>query len=141
MAAIASIFDISIVNASGDEVSLSTYSGKKAILVVNVASEWGLTKQNYKVWHEIHPQQNKEYSPPPPPKKKQELAELYEKYSDKGLEILAMPCNQFGAQEPGTAQEVEAFARSKGANFPVMEKLDVNGPNTHPLYTFLKSSV
>jgi glutathione peroxidase-family protein len=78
---------------------------------------------------------------PPPPKKKQELAELYEKYSDKGLEILAMPCNQFGAQEPGTAQEVEAFARSKGANFPVMDKLDVNGPNTHPLYTFLKSSV
>lgn len=68
-----------------------------------------------------------------------ELAELYEKYCEKGLEILAMPCNQFGKQEPGTALEVEAFARERGANFPVFEKLEVNGPDTHPLYVFLKS--
>lgn len=51
-----------------------------------------------------------------------------------------MPCNQFKGQEPGTALEVEAFAQSKGAKFPIFDKLDVNGPNTHPLYTLLKES-
>jgi len=49
-----------------------------------------------------------------------------------------MPCNQFGGQEPGTALEVESFARARGCNFPVFEKLEVNGPGTHPLYAFLK---
>lgn len=65
---------------------------------------------------------------------------LYDRYSDQGLEILAMPCNQFGGQEPGTAVEVAAFAKAKGAKFPVFGKLDVNGPNTHPLYKFLKEN-
>jgi glutathione peroxidase len=95
-----------------------------------------------------------------------ELAQLYEKYSGKGLEILAMPCeslfkimitatrfssfnfvifemntgNQFGGQEPGTNAEIVKFARSKGAKFPVFAKIDVNGENTHPLYVYLKAN-
>lgn len=69
-----------------------------------------------------------------------ELVELYDRYSVKGLEILAMPCNQFGGQEPGTAKEVEAFARAKGAKFPVFGKVEVNGPGADPLYKFLKDT-
>ena len=70
----------------------------------------------------------------------EELAKLYEKYSSKGLEVLAFPCNQFGAQEPGTNKEVQAFARAKGAKFPVFSKIDVNGPTTDPLFAFLKDT-
>lgn len=68
----------------------------------------------------------------------QELAALYDKYSSKGLEILAFPCNQFGGQEPGSNSEIQAFAKGKGAKFPVFGKIDVNGPEQDPLYEFLK---
>ena len=91
-----SVYDFTVEDAKGDQYPLSQLREKKALLFVNVASEWGLTARNYK-----------------------ELAELYEKYSGQGLEILAFPCNQFGGQEPGTALEVEAFVRSRGGNFPV----------------------
>merc|ERR1711924_451469 len=77
----------------------------------------GLTAQNYK-----------------------ELNTLYDKYSGEGLEILAFPCNQFGAQEPGTNAEVLQFAQRKGAKFPVMAKVDVNGAGAHPLFTWLKDN-
>ena len=84
-------------------------------LVVNVASACGFTPQ---------------YAG---------LAELYDKYSRKGFEILGTPCNQFGAQEPGTEQEIKAFASKRGARFPLTAKLDVNGGAQSPLYSFLKS--
>merc|ERR1712118_631011 len=69
-----------------------------------------------------------------------ELNTLYDKYSGEGLEILAFPCNQFGAQEPGTNAEVLQFAQRKGAKFPVMAKVDVNGAGAHPLFTWLKDN-
>mmetsp|Transcript_23716 Transcript_23716/g.69429 ORF Transcript_23716/g.69429 Transcript_23716/m.69429 type:complete len:113 (-) Transcript_23716:222-560(-) len=68
------------------------------------------------------------------------MVELYDKHSSSGLEILAVPCNQFGGQEPGTNANVEKFARAKGAKFPVMGKIEVNGAGTHPLYEYLKSA-
>jgi glutathione peroxidase len=68
-----------------------------------------------------------------------ELQTLYEKYNSRGLEILAFPCNQFGKQEPGSNAEVQEFARNRGATFPVLGKLEVNGPGEDPLYSYLKS--
>lgn len=96
---------------------ISTYRGKKALLFVNVASECGLTNQNYK-----------------------ELSALYKKYSAKGLEILAFPCNQFGGQEPGGSKQVQKFAKSKGASFPIFDKVDVNGKSASAVFTFLKNA-
>ena len=66
--------------------------------------------------------------------------ELYNKYSHEGFEILSFPCNQFGGQEPGTDAEVLKFAERKGAKFSVMAKVDVNGSNAHPLFTWLKGN-
>ena len=98
-----------------NEVDLSVYDGK-VILVVNVASECGLT------YHY------------------EGLQELYSKFSSKGLEILAFPCNQFGAQEPGTNDEIKFFCTEEyNVTFPLFNKIDVNGPNEDPLYTFLKN--
>eukprot|EP00638_Chattonella_subsalsa_P010240 CAMPEP_0117755476 /NCGR_PEP_ID=MMETSP0947-20121206/13476_1 /TAXON_ID=44440 /ORGANISM="Chattonella subsalsa, Strain CCMP2191" /LENGTH=131 /DNA_ID=CAMNT_0005574821 /DNA_START=241 /DNA_END=637 /DNA_ORIENTATION=+ len=65
---------------------------------------------------------------------------LYSTYAGQGLEILAFPCNQFASQEPGTNAEIQEFAKSHGAKYPVFAKIEVNGPNTHPLYQFLKSA-
>mmetsp|Transcript_13421 Transcript_13421/g.18383 ORF Transcript_13421/g.18383 Transcript_13421/m.18383 type:complete len:116 (-) Transcript_13421:206-553(-) len=70
------------------------------------------------------------------------MQQLYEKYSEQGLEILAFPCNNFGAQEPGSNMEILKFAESKGASFPVFGKLECeNGDITHPLYVYLKSAL
>lgn len=63
---------------------------------------------------------------------------LYDKLSGQGLEIVAFPCNQFGGQEPGSSKDIQLFLKEKGVKFPVMEKTDVNGPGTHPVYSFLK---
>jgi len=60
---------------------------------------------------------------------------------DQGLEILAFPCNQFGRQEPKSNQEIKAFAESKGASFPLFEKINVNGSKAHPIYTFLRAKI
>ena len=97
------------------DVDLSIYDGK-TLMIVNVASECGLT------FHY------------------EGLQELYNEYNSQGLEILAFPCNQFGAQEPGTNDEIKSFCTEKfNVTFPIFNKIDVNGPNEDPLYTFLKN--
>lgn len=63
---------------------------------------------------------------------------LYNKYKDQGLEILAFPCNQFGAQEPGSASDIRSFVNGYGVEFPMMEKIEVNGPNMSPVYVQLR---
>ena len=108
-------YDFKANAITGEEVSMSRYKGK-VILVVNVASECGFTPQY------------------------EGLEELYKKYHPQGLEILAFPCNQFGEQEPGSAEEIQKFCSSKfSVTFPLFEKIEVNGDHTHPLYVFLKS--
>lgn len=98
----------------GKQVSLSSFKGK-VLLVVNVASKCGHTKQ---------------YAG---------LEALYRKYQSKGLEILGFPCNQFGGQEPGTDSEIQEFCTVKfGVSFPLFAKIKVNGPEAHPLYLHLK---
>lgn len=112
-----SIHDFTVKDIDGKDVNLSEYKGK-VVLVVNVASRCGLTTSNYK-----------------------ELAELYSKLKGQGFEILAFPCNQFGGQEPGTNEEIKKSASSKfKAEFPIFDKVDVNGENTAPVYKFLKAS-
>ena len=109
------ITDFVVNDNNLNEVDLSVYDGK-VILLVNVASECGLT------YHY------------------EGLQELYSKFSSKGLEILAFPCNQFGAQEPGTNDEIKFFCTEEyNVTFPLFNKIDVNGPNEDPLYTFLKN--
>jgi len=111
-----SLYDFTVEDINGEQVSLSKYKGKVA-LIVNVASACGLTNGNYT-----------------------ELTSLYEKYKDKGLEILAFPCNQFGGQEPGTNEQIKNFACSRyKATFPLFAKVDVNGANAAPLYKWLKA--
>ena len=110
----ASVYDFTVKNIRGQDVKLDTYKGK-ALLIVNTASECGFTPQ-YKG-----------------------LEKLYEKLHDKGLEILGFPCNQFGAQEPGTEKEIATFCEANyGVTFPMFAKIDVNGDDTAPLYKFLK---
>ena len=67
------------------------------------------------------------------------MIELHNRYHEKGLRILAFPCNQFGGQEPGTNTEIKAFSLSKGASFDLFSKIEVNGVNAHPLFVYLKS--
>jgi len=69
------------------------------------------------------------------------MQQLYAKYADKGFEILAFPCNQFGKQEPGTNQEIKDFAASKGATWPLFDKVDVNGKNACPVFLFLRKEL
>ena len=109
--AASSVYDFTVEDVKGKPYPLSKLKSKKALLFVNVASEWGLTAKNY-----------------------QELAQLYDKYSGQGLEILAFPCNQFGGQEPGSAPEVEAFARERGGKFPV--RLSSCAMNHSKLYLY-----
>uniref|UniRef100_A0A2N9J2P8 Glutathione peroxidase n=1 Tax=Fagus sylvatica TaxID=28930 RepID=A0A2N9J2P8_FAGSY len=112
-----SVHDFTVKDARGNDVNLSKYKGK-ALLIVNVASQCGLTNSNYT-----------------------ELNQVYEKYKDQGLEILAFPCNQFGAQEPGNNEQILEFACTRfKAEYPIFDKVDVNGDNATPLYKFLKSS-
>jgi glutathione peroxidase len=108
-----SLHNLEINALDGEQKRLGDYKGK-ALLVVNVASQCGLTPQ---------------YSG---------LQQLYDDYSERGLEVLAFPCNQFGSQEPGTADEIKTFCESSfGVTFTLFEKIDVNGPNRHPLYAEL----
>ncbi len=110
-----SIYDYTVKDDTGKDVSLSTYKGK-VLLIVNTATKCGFTPQ-YK-----------------------DLQALYEKYRTQGLEILDFPCNQFGSQAPGTIQEIHQFCTANFAiQFPQFDKIDVNGPNESPLYTYLKS--
>lgn len=107
------IFSIKVKDIDGKEVNLSDYKDK-VLLIVNVASYCGYTKQYVG------------------------LQDLYENYKDKGFEILAFPCNQFGNQEPGTNEEIKNFCSSKfNVTFRLFDKIDVNGKNQSPLYSIL----
>ena len=110
-----SIYDIKVKDDAGKDVSLSDYKGK-LLLIVNTATRCGFTPQ-YK-----------------------ELEALYEKYRGEGFEILDFPCNQFGAQAPGTILEIHQFCTANyDIHFPQFDKIEVNGENAHPLYTWLKA--
>lgn len=111
----ASIYDYSVTDRSGNEVSLRKFEGK-VLIIVNTATGCGFTPH---------------YKP---------LEEMYEKYHDQGLEILDIPCNQFAGQTPGTDEEVHEFCTLKyKTRLDQMHKSDVNGENALPLYTYLKS--
>ena len=110
-----SIYDFKVINDVDQKVSLSEYKGK-VLLIVNTATRCGFTPQ-YK-----------------------ELEALYEKYRSEGLEILDFPCNQFGQQAPGTIQEIHQFCSINfDIQFPQFDKIEVNGANEAPLYTWLKA--
>ena len=108
-------YDIKVTNDAGQEVSLGDYRGQ-VLLIVNTATRCGFTPQY------------------------EELEALYEKYHAAGLEILDFPCNQFGQQAPGTISEIHQFCTANfNIQFPQFDKIDVNGPNASPLFTFLKA--
>lgn len=111
------IYDFEAKNINGEMIPLSQFIGK-TLLIVNVASKCGYTSQ-YK-----------------------ELEEIYRQYKDQGLEVLAFPCNQFGSQEPGNAEEIKSFCDlNYEVSFPLFAKIDVNGNEAAPIYTFLKESL
>lgn len=111
-----SLHEITLNTLAGKPQSLATYKGK-VVLAVNVASECGFTPQ---------------YAG---------LQKLYTDYKDRGLVILGFPCNQFGAQEPGTASQIETFCQTNyGVTFPLFEKLDVKGAKQAPVYQFLTAT-
>jgi glutathione peroxidase len=110
----ATIYDFTVDDIEGKPVKLDRFKGK-VLLVVNTASKCGFTPQ-YKG-----------------------LEALYRKYHDRGLEVLGFPCNQFGAQEPGSEQEIATFCQANyDVTFPMFAKIDVNGDATAPLYRYLK---
>ena len=110
-----SIYDYKVDDSQKNPVSLSDYKGK-TLLIVNVASKCGLTPQ-YKG-----------------------LQELYSKYSNKDFEILAFPCNQFGAQEPGSNEEIKEFCDINfNVSFKIFDKVNVNGSSASPLFKYLKN--
>lgn len=109
------LHDFTATTLAGQEQHLSDYEGK-VVLVVNTASKCGLTPQY------------------------EGLEKLYADLGPEGLVVLGFPCNQFGGQEPGTEAEVEEFCQvNYGVTFPMFAKIDVNGSDAHPLYTWLKS--
>ena len=104
-----SLYDIPLKDIDGQSASLKPYQGK-VLIVVNVASHCGYTPQY------------------------EDLQAVYQKYKDQGLVVLGFPCNQFGAQEPGSGAEIKQFCTSKySVTFPMYEKILVNGPERHPL--------
>lgn len=109
------VYEFQVETIDGEKVKLGDEYRGKVLLIVNVASAWGFTEKNY-----------------------DELQQLTEKYGADKFSVLGFPCNQFGSQEPGTAEEIKEFAKSKGASFPLFSKIEVNGANVHPLYQFLK---
>ena len=111
------IYDFAALTNRGVEKSFADYRGQ-VLLIVNTASKCGFTPQ-YK-----------------------ELEALYQKYKDAGLVVIGFPCDQFAHQEPGTDTEIEQFCQINfGVTFPLMKKIEVNGENEHPIYTFLKAQV
>ena len=113
--AMSSIYDYSVFTPKGEEVKLSACKGK-VLLIVNTATGCGFTPQY------------------------EQLEEMYRKYHDKGLEIIDIPCNQFGAQAPGSDEEIHEFCTLHfNTTYDQFKKADVNGPNELPLFTYLKS--
>ncbi len=110
-------FELDARLLGGESTKMERYKGK-TILVVNTASQCGLTPQY------------------------EGLQNLYETLGDKGLVVLGFPCNQFGGQEPGNSDEIRNFcSKNYGVSFPMFEKIDVNGKNTHPIFKYLKSKL
>lgn len=109
-----SVYDFTVIDRKGKEISLSEYKGK-VLLIVNTATRCGFTPQY------------------------EELEALYKQYKDKGLEILDFPCNQFGNQAPGSEEEIHSFCQlNYGTEFPQFRKIEVNGENEIALFTYLK---
>lgn len=109
-----SVYEFSALSVDRLQVSLAQFEGK-VLVIVNTASKCGFTPQ---------------YAG---------LETLYRQYKDRGVVVLGFPCNQFGAQEPGAEDEISQFCQSNyGVSFPLFAKIEVNGPNAHPLYKFLK---
>lgn len=109
-----SVYDFQALDANGDAVNLADYSGQ-VLLIVNGASKCGFTPQY------------------------EGLEALQQEFHARGFHVLVFPCNQFGKQEPGDNQEIQNFCSlNYQATFPIFGKIDVNGDNAHPLYTFLK---
>ncbi|MEO0318814.1 MAG: hypothetical protein RL404_2491 [Pseudomonadota bacterium] len=108
------LHDIAVRRLDGHDTTLAAWRGQ-VLLIVNTASRCGFTPQ---------------YAG---------LEALYHQYRDRGFAVLGFPCNQFGAQEPGTADDIGAFCeKNYGVSFPLFDKVDVNGPNAHPLFVHLK---
>ena len=111
------LLDLPLTTLDGDPTTLGALAGRNATLVVNVASRCGLTPQ---------------YS---------QLEALHEEYGPRGLTVVGVPCNQFAGQEPGTAEEIRGFCSTTyGVTFPLTGKLDVNGPQAHPVYRELTTA-
>ncbi|HBF08639.1 MAG: glutathione peroxidase [Pseudomonadota bacterium] len=109
-----SVYEFSAMRLHGEEESLSQYKGQ-VLLIVNTASKCGFTNQ---------------YAG---------LESLQKELHDKGFSVLGFPCNQFGSQEPGSSDEIKSFCQlNYGVSFPMFDKVDVNGQDAHPLFTFLK---
>ena len=109
-----SFYDFKANDINGNEVSMSNYKNK-VVLIVNVASSCGFTPQY------------------------EGLQKLYDSYKEKGLEILAFPCNQFGNQEKGGTEDIKNFCeKNYSITFPIFEKIEVNGQEAHPLFKFVK---
>ncbi|MBN2894362.1 MAG: glutathione peroxidase [Campylobacterales bacterium] len=109
-----SLYTIPVTTITHEETTLEAYKGQ-VMLIVNVASQCGFTPQY------------------------DALEALYQRYKARGFVVLGFPCNQFGSQEPGSEEEIVQFCRVNfGVSFPMFAKIDVNGPNTHPLYQYLK---
>lgn len=107
------IYDTSLTTIDGKATKLGAFEGE-VLLIVNVASQCGLTKQY------------------------EGLESLYQTWHDKGFEVLGFPCNEFGAQEPGTEEEIQTFCSTQfGVKFPMFSKIEVNGEGRHPLYKSL----
>ncbi len=112
-----SIYDFTVKDSKGNDFDLSSLKGK-TILIVNVASKCGFTPQY------------------------EGLQKIYSELKDKGLVILGFPCNQFGAQEPGSNKEIQEFCSlTYQVEFPIMDKVEVNGENTAPLYSYMKEAL
>ena len=107
-----SIYDLSFTDNSGNNIELSSFTGKN-ILIVNTASQCGYTKQY----------------------------EDLQKIQSDSIVVIGFPCNQFGNQEPGTTEEIKTFCTNVyGITFPISQKVEVNGPNAHPIYKYLKEN-
>ena len=112
-----SVYDIPVKTIAGQDITLNQYAGK-VLLLVNVASKCGLTPQ-YKG-----------------------LQEIYDKYKDRGFEILGFPCNQFANQEPGDEESIKQTCYiNYGVTFPMFAKIDVNGDEAHPIFKYLKKEL